>query len=215
MSKQEEIITIAGKRVRVEHCTNEAECCDKCCLIDRSSYRGCFARDMNGGVACSQYDGADNAQYAYFVEAEQPNKTNALFEVCVKNCDPKVRAEVRSNIDKIIAEETHSLREWAQILAKNPDLRAEFDKMCPPQPIQGSIAPEADLEAEIERWWNERYANLKKDYKFDSMSGHYLDNEGIIALARHFAEWGVKRFREQIAEELTKFKWNPMKHLKK
>jgi len=90
-------------------------------------------------------------------------------------------------------EETHSLREWAQILATNPDLRAEFDKLCPPQPIQGSIEPEADLEAEIERWWNDRYAKLKKEYKFDSTSGHYLDNEAIIDLARHFAEWERER----------------------
>lgn len=60
-------------------------------------------------------------RYSYFVEMEQPQ------------------------------EETHSLRGWAQILATNPDLRAEFDKMCPPQPIQGSIAPEEDLEVEIRR----------------------------------------------------------------
>ena len=50
---------------------------------------------------------------------------------------------------------------------------------------------EEDLEAEVERWWNERYAKLKKDYKFDSTSGHYLDNEGIIDLARHFYELGL------------------------
>ncbi|MBO7684799.1 MAG: hypothetical protein J6V72_00350, partial [Kiritimatiellae bacterium] len=44
-----------------------------------------------------------------------------------------------------LQEEIHSLQEWAKIMAERPDLRAEFDKMCPPQPIQGSIAPEADV----------------------------------------------------------------------
>jgi len=58
--------------------------------------------------------------------------------------------------------------------------------------------PEEDLEAEIERWWNERYAKLKKDYKFAEMSGHYIDNEGIIDLARHFAEWGKGRIENAI-----------------
>lgn len=43
-------------------------------------------------------------------------------------------------------EEIHSLLEWAKIMAERPDLRAEFDKMCPPQPIQGSIAPEVDVD---------------------------------------------------------------------
>lgn len=57
--------------------------------------------------------------------------------------------------------------------------------------IQQSKQPDADLEAEVERWWNERYAKLKKDYKFDSTSGHYFDNETIIELVRHFAEWGA------------------------
>ena len=33
--------------------------------------------------------------------------------------------------------------------------------------------------------------------------------------ALHFAECGAKLFKEQIVEELTKFKWDPMKHLKK
>ena len=58
-----------------------------------------------------------------------------------------------------------------------------------------SIAPDADLEAEIERWWNERYAKLKKEYRFDSTSGHYLDNETIIDLARHFVEWGAEHLK--------------------
>lgn len=56
--------------------------------------------------------------------------------------------------------------------------------------------PEADLEAEIGRWWNERYAKVDKNYKFDSTSGHYLDNEGIIDLARHFAGWGTKHLKK-------------------
>jgi hypothetical protein len=63
---------------------------------------------------------------------------------------------------------------------------------------RGEVKPEADLEAEIERWWNERYAKLKKDYKFDSTSGHYIDNETIIDLARHFAEWGKGRIENAI-----------------
>ena len=58
---------------------------------------------------------------------------------------------------------------------------------------RGEDKQETDFEAEIERWWNERYAKLKKDYKFAQMSGHYLDNETIIDLASHFAEWERKR----------------------
>ena len=54
-------------------------------------------------------------------------------------------------------EETHSLREWAQILATNSDLRAEFEKMCPPQPIQGSIAPEK---------WSEKDAGIRSFIRY-------------------------------------------------
>lgn len=79
-------------------------------------------------------------------------------------------------------EETHSLREWAQILVKNPDLRAEFDKLCPPQPIQGSIAPEADLEAEIKRYM-ETHLGRKG----------YWDR---VDTARHFAEWGAEHLKK-------------------
>jgi len=200
MSNQEQVIEVAGKKVVLRYAEDG---CPKCMF-----YPDC---PNEAFMVCAKFDkrGLDMHESAYFVEAEQPKKTNALFEECVKNCDPKVRAEVRSNIDKIIAEETHSLREWAQILATNPELRAEFDKLCPPQPIQGSIAPQADLEAEIERWWNDRYAKLKKDYKFDSTSGHYIDNEGIIDLARHFAEWERGRIEKAIRLAWGKISMNP------
>lgn len=66
MEKPNEIHTIAGKRVRVERCANAADCCDRCCFIDRSSPRGCFARDNEkGSPACWHFEGE-----AYFVPAE-------------------------------------------------------------------------------------------------------------------------------------------------
>lgn len=87
-------------------------------------------------------------------------------------------------------EETHSLREWAQILAKNPDLRAEFDKMCPPQPIQGSIAPDADLDAEIFAWQKAHATEETKQ---------------IIAMtSRHFAEWERERIAARMRAALKK-----------
>lgn len=152
MSNENEILTIAGKRVekRYTPSENEVDRCMKCCLhnsiecdVYLSTYamRPCEAYHKRGG-------------YAYFVPAE----------------------------------ETHSLREWAQIMAERPDLRAEFDKMCPPQPIRGSIAPEADLEGEIKKMLNSDY------YKRHIKPSPYVI-DAINYTARHFAEWGAEHLK--------------------
>lgn len=39
-----------------------------------------------------------------------------------------------------IKEESHTLREWQEILANNPELMAEFEEMTPPAPIKGDIS---------------------------------------------------------------------------
>ena len=97
-------------------------------------------------------------------------------------------------------EETNSLREWAQIFATNPDLRAEFDKMCPPQPIQGSIAPEADLEAEVDKYLVENYTDdTEVDTPFlERMFSH--DRNDLVQFARHFAGWERKRTLDKVVE---------------
>ena len=101
-------------------------------------------------------------------------------------------------VPKPLSEEYHSLREWAQILATNSDLRAEFDKLCPPQPIQGSIAPEADLEAEVDKYLVENYTNdTDVDTPFlERMFSH--DRNDLVQFARHFAEWGRKKVLQEI-----------------
>jgi len=38
--------------------------------------------------------------------------------------------------DKKANEETHSLKEWALILAENPKLVKQLERMCPPKPIE-------------------------------------------------------------------------------
>lgn len=51
---------------------------------------------------------------------------------------------------------------------------------------------EVDLEKEIANWWNNHYADIKKDYTFEGYTGHYMANSTIISLARHFFELGLK-----------------------
>ena len=193
MSNKNEILTIAGKRVRVAYRKPGEDCCALCC------FGGGGGETCDGLVEgeewpCEKF----NLATAYFVEAEQPEEealwpgANPLVpdqgvtidgkryekryfrigDACSRCAfkvgeDDKGRAFCKDHgkpekpctpdrekgvLVYFIAadqlqEETHTLQEWAKIMAERPDLRAEFDKMCPPQPIQGSIAPEADLEA--------------------------------------------------------------------
>lgn len=85
-------------------------------------------------------------------------------------------------------EETHTLREWQEILANNPEMMAEFERQTPPEPIRGSILqePEVDLDEEINRFWdscikhkNERGGNVIWSNKIE-----------VEVLARHFYELG-------------------------
>lgn len=72
-----------------------------------------------------------------------------------------------------IKEQSHTLREWQEILANNPELAAEFDSMTPPSPIRGSIQPASDgMEEEIVNYY-----------------GNIPDDKDKIESARHFAEW--------------------------
>ncbi len=89
----------------------------------------------------------DGPKKPYFDKEYIESKIKAFSEAHKGETAEQIEAECRGE-EVPLPEETHSLRGWAQILATNPNLRAEFDKMCPPQPIQGSIAPEAD----VNRW---------------------------------------------------------------
>lgn len=46
------------------------------------------------------------------------------------------------------------------------------------------------LEAEISKWWNERYK--KPGYEFEKHSGHYITNNGFIELAEYFYNLGIQ-----------------------
>ena len=162
MSKQEEIIEVAGKKVVLRYARTQEDACAACAFNFRKECHDldCNLRDIIGEGVC---------RYAYFVEAEQPQEPDykKLYEDIVNS-------------------------EW-------------YKKYYHGKSVGDSVEieqPEAVLEAEIER-----------KYKADATTMKTRDQ--YAALARHFAEWGVERFREQIAEELAKFKWNPMKHLKK
>lgn len=185
-----EILTIAGKRVRY---SKDADTCSKCCL---AQYNGvAFVCPDSPHYPCKPFN-TDPGLYAYFVEAEQPEEeaparpanpfvpdqgltidgkryVKRYFRIgdACRRCAFKVGEDAKGHarckdhgkpekpctpdrekgvLVYFIAadqlqEEIHSLQEWAKIMAERPDLRAEFDKMCPPQPIQGSIAPEADM----------------------------------------------------------------------
>lgn len=82
----------------------------------------------------------------------------------------------------------------ATTTAENTDLRAEFDKMCPPQTIQGSIAPEADLEAEIKRMIYEPFYDLNGVAIKGATA--YITVEDVANIARHFAEWGAEHLKK-------------------
>lgn len=47
------------------------------------------------------------------------------------------------------------------------------------------------LEAEISKWWNERYKK-KPNYQFEKYSGHYITNNGFIELAEYFYNLGIQ-----------------------
>jgi hypothetical protein len=172
MSKQEEIIEVCGKKVVVRYARTQEEACASCAFCSRKECHDldCNMRDIIGESV---------SKYAYFAEPWIRCSDCALLlgGKCTRPGGECARKAP-------LSEEIHSLREWAQILATNPDLRAEFDKMCPPQPIQGSIAPEADLEAEIERYESVIYG-------FEGSS-----RADCLHIARHFAEWGAEHLRK-------------------
>lgn len=205
MSNQEEIIEVCGKKVLVRYARTQEEACASCAFCSRKECHDldCNMRDIIGERVC---------RYAYFAPAEESPTTIAeeddarerqrnglpayspvLNRASLdKKIDAFSEAHKGETAEKIEAEcrgdETHSLREWAQILATNPDLRAEFDKMCPPQPIQGSIAPEVDLDGEIKKMLNSDY------YKRHIKPSPYVIDV-INYTARHFAEWGAEHLK--------------------
>ncbi len=50
---------------------------------------------------------------------------------------------------------------------------------------------EEELVELLEEWWKKRYEGVDKEYReFDKYSGHYLLNDAIKKLVRHFYEIG-------------------------
>ena len=194
-TNENEILTIAGKRVVVRY-TRDCQPCEKC-VFGESDNLCAHAKDK-----CVELDrvGMEIDERAYFVEAEQPEEEAPAREAnpfvpdqgltidgkryekryfrigdACSRCAFKVGEDAKGHarckdhgkpekpctpdrekgvLVYFIAadqlqEEIHSLQEWAKIMAERPDLRAEFDKMCPPQPIRGSIGPEVDLGARM------------------------------------------------------------------
>ncbi len=220
-TNENEILTIAGKKVVVRYARTQDDACASCAFCDRKECHDldCNMRDIIGESV---------GRYAYFVEAEQPEEEAPAREAnpfvqdqgltidgkryvkryfrigdACSRCAFKVGEDAKGHArckdhgkpekpctpdrekgvlvyfvaaDQL-QEEIHSLQEWAKIMAERPELRAEFDKMCPPQPIQGSVAPEADLEAEI-------------DKKVQELHTAPCYNE-LAAFARHFVAVGA------------------------
>ena len=89
-------------------------------------------------------------------------------------------------------EETHTLKEWQRVLAERPDLMADFERRTPPQPIQGSIAPEADLEEAAEE-----YGDYHNDDCFDA-TGDRCPHIRKAFIAG--AEWQKKQMMKETVE---------------
>lgn len=91
-----------------------------------------------------------------------------------------------------IRNESHTIREWQEILAENPELAEEFDRMTPPQPIRGSIAQEVDLEKAAEE-----YAS---DYPA------YNDEQAIAKYAfKRGAEWQKSQMLKDAVEGFVNY----------
>ena len=74
---------------------------------------------------------------------EQRKLAKAFFDTKHMYWEHKARKEMCDDLLNLIPkepssakEETHTLREWQAILANNPELMAEFEKMNPPKPIK-------------------------------------------------------------------------------
>ena len=126
-------IEVCGKKVVVRYARTQEDACASCAFCSRKECHDldCNMRDIIGESV---------SKYAYFAEPWIRCSDCALFlgGKCTRPGGECARKAP-------LSEEIHSLQEWAKIMAEHPELRTEFDKMCPPQPIRGSIAPEADV----------------------------------------------------------------------
>lgn len=96
MSKQEEILTIAGERVRVEYCADDevANCCDKCCFCNGGECDGIGEDDR---WPCEKFD----LSAAYFVPAEKPKPATIAEEVPAEGTEADLEAEIDSYWKKV------------------------------------------------------------------------------------------------------------------
>ena len=138
----------------------------------------------------------------------QDEVENTLCEYFSRGFDAArnmITAEIAEMARRLVVENVKDTILYGHGSVTKEDVRSGLEKICAGKGVQEAAKAAdqpvpADLEAEIKRWWDERYAKLKKDYKFDSMSGHYLTNEGFIDFARHIVTWHSKRVAAYIRE---------------
>lgn len=213
-----EILTIAGKKVAVRYSNNTKDCCCRCPFS--SDDEVCTALDEQYVIPCRKYD--KDGKYAYFVPAEESEPKNWPADkdnLVGKQAGGSVDRWVVTNaflhcekagkvVSEMYGDRLNNPRNRDKYLAflQQVNLDDRFGELAEILQRYGAMPapkeqPVSDLEAEIDR----EIQKLHTAPCYDELRN----------FACHFAEWGVKRFREQIAAELAKFKWGPMKHLKK
>lgn len=100
---------------------------------------------------------------------EQPEvkKSNALFDECVKNCDPAVMKEVSDNIDKMLR------RQHVSTIMTN-------------EMLMGEIKPEQPVSEDLEE---EKFNDAYSDY-MEGKDDFIWNGEQLYNIARHFYELG-------------------------
>ena len=172
-----EILTIAGKRVRVEYTDGISECCQKCCFNDDNE---CIKIALHSGsLPCKKFDFST----AYFVEAEQPEEAparpaNPFIPDQGLTIDGKLYVKRYFRIGDACSRCAFKVGEDAKGHACCKD-HGKPEKPCTPDREKGVLVYFTAAEADVDKWVvTNAFLHCEKAGKIVSeMYGDKFDNQ--------------------------------------